>query len=439
MIDRLVRWLAVSLALGFGSAYAQVLVVDGRPAGRVDTAMVSGAAHVSLSDAQNALGLSSWVQNDVLRLMRGADALELNVVELPEANGDNEPISDVNPGSAVRFNGRTFVPIRHVLEAFGVAYDEVDGRLVAVTPRPQLESVEADGHVVTVTFRGSVTWRLSSDPLAGRHALVVPRARGTATPSVVGETVENLRVQGDARGVEVNVTAAARRAVATAVRDGAFTRVHVVLEPYDAVESEPAISKEDPFRLVLEVDGTSLSATQARHWEMALNTLAQRMEARGVRTRVMSDADDAANPDVRRSVLTVSEVHLRFVPALDAAGEARVWRLPNDVDAQLLPAIVRRADSDARSARELDKDASAILVHLDADTETDDRLAEALTGTLFERAGLLVGDVQQAPLPALLDAAGRAVLIETGPDAVRQTGFLDALEAALLPLTEGGF
>jgi hypothetical protein len=439
MIDRLRRWLSVSLLLSLGVVQAESLVVDGRPAGRIETDLVSGAAYVSLTDAQNALGFTSLLQNGVLRITRGADTTELNVVELREDDEDNQPANDVNPSSALRSDGRTFVPIRDVLQAFGVTYDEVDGRLVAVTPRPQLETVEVNGHVVTVTFSGAVTWRLSSDPLAGRHALVVPRASGTAAPLVAGEVVDELRVQGDASGVEVSVTATARRAVATAVRDGAFTRVHIVLEPYETAETQPVVLNEDPTRLLLDLDRSGLTASQARRWEVALSTLKRRMEARGVRTRVLSGADNADNPDARRSVLAVSEVHLRFVPSLDAAGEARVWRLPNEPDAPLLPAIVRRADPEARSARELDDEARTILMRLNAATETDDRLAEALTGTLFERAGLLVGDVQQAPLPALVDATGRAVLIETSPDAVQQMGFIDALEAALMPLTEGGF
>ena len=440
MIDPIIGRVVLTLAIIFGAAQAQTLVVDGRLAGPVDTTLVPNTAYVSLSDAQNALGLTSLLQDGTLRLTRGADTTDLAVVEIEDPADTDEPPPAVDPPPALRVDGRTFVPIRDVLTAFNVAHGDVDGRLVAVTPRATLTSVESAGRVVTATFDGPVTWRLSSNPLTGRHALFVPRATGAVTPVQDDRTVDTLRVRSDVSGIQVDITATDRRAVATAVRDGRFTRIHVLLEPHETTTDAPPEPVDDaPYQLALDLDTRGLSEAQMRRWEIAMTALGRRLQAAGVRTVVSGGLQAAGNADARRGVLAVSDAHIWFVPSLSTPGEARVWRLPDTLDDVALPAVVRRADPNARTVRQVDSAARTTLERLQGDAGTDRRLAETLTGTLFERAGLLVGDVQQAPLPVLTEAAGRAVLIETAPDAVRQFGFLDAIESAVLPLVEGSF
>jgi N-acetylmuramoyl-L-alanine amidase len=454
------RVIAVLLFLVAASAWAQpTLIVNGRTIAGATTTLVSGSSYAPGAAFARALGAAFHV--DALRsqvtLQAGGRILQVVVADGAAAATTPSALRldgrVLATSAAVVHEGEIYLPVKPVAEALGasVTFLPEQGSVLVVQPRAVLAAMR---------HQTGRTERLELSVSAPVHYA-----------AYWNEPVGTLQVHLERTDVGERLSPQEGTAFtfASASAAGGGTDVRIQLEPGHTYEMY-AVPDGRGFRLVVAF-GRSGETVAARDAVVVLDPghggadagiavasfgsesaltlafterLAALLLARGVEVRSTRDTDHDV-PMERRSAAGVGadlflSLHVADLPVgafrayyLDDAGD--VHGLDVAVRANAAAAL-RAADGGAADGTDATDATDALrrrlLLGLVTDLDLGRRMAEALAGQLFGRAGYRADEVAGAPLQVLGGAAGRGVLIEFSAADLASDGLPERLADAVL-------
>jgi N-acetylmuramoyl-L-alanine amidase len=458
-----VAWLVAPLLLVWAVAFtasAQLqLEVNGTPVAGATTSLVPGVTYAPAAGLASALGAGLDVDptNQTVTFTLGARLLRVHVVDDPDRAGlVPSPVTlsgrPVDGPAAVFVGVEPFVPVKTVGEALGAAVSFLGQRntVAVVSPRASVTArVEGSGAGERLVVRASAPTRVTSYYNVPVRTLQLrfERADLAAALAFEGDGFVRADVLSALGAVDVRVQLAPDTEYDLAeLPDGEGFAVVIGFRsaPGGAQPQQPE-SPDPGVRIVIDPAhggqdrGMAFGADDEAQLTLAL---AQALE--GTLARAGYEVTLTRRGEVGLSVedRATAGVGAQLFVSLHAAdlprGRVRVYYLGDAIDQAALDDAIRYNAETSLRRSETDGARRMVLLDLVVDLDAGRRYADALARELFQAGGYQVEPPRPAPLAVLTGAAGRGLLIEVGPDDLRDPSFAPILAATLATVVGRG-
>jgi N-acetylmuramoyl-L-alanine amidase len=450
------RWIAllavaVVAQLAAEASAQATLVVNGVDVPGVTSTLVPGTAYAPAGAFAAALGARLDVDPSarLATLALGARLVQVRIVDDParavQLDGaitlEGRPL----PGPAAAYVGvEPFLPVKAVGEALGAAVSFVSERnvVVVVSPRATVTArVEGTFARERLVLRASSPTRVTTYDNAPAQTLQLRFDRAdVATPLVLeGSRFVRADVVASRGAVEVRVQLAPDTGYTlTEIPDGRGFVVVVAFGPASAAPVPTDVRAAPVTRVVLDPahggsdTGLRFGADSEASLTAALVTAVEAALVRaGHRVEVTRRADTGIGVAERSAAGTGATLFVSIHAADLPRGRLRLYHLGDAGSLSALEDAVRFNAETSLRRPETDGVRRQVLLDLVLDLDFGRRSAQALATELFRAGGYAVDGPIAAPLAVLAGAAGRGLLLEIGPDDLRDPSFAPILAATL--------
>ncbi len=409
----LASFVALLIATFISAGGAMELVVAGQPVPGLTTELVPGISYAPASGLAAALGATLEADSRLAQLSLSGAVLRMGVFIEPAmaATGGSMTLDGIRaegaPG-ALLAGGVLWLPVKAVVEAFGgfVTVMTRDSEVVATMPRARLTGLNiargAGPDRVSVQLNALTPYSVYlNEALSTLHVRFSRASSAVGSVEVTGRHLSRAYVLDESGAAELRleVERGASWSV-TPARAGSGFELSVTVAGAStlAVPAGPPPGEASGLMLarVVIVPGPGTRA------EALAGQVATLLEQSGVEALVSATGGAATGLDAAGGSLVL---HLGF------AGPAGVYLL-GEPDAA---ADLELARSRSGSAEATDALRRELLLGAVEDDPLAVRFAAAISDSLQDGAGMMLGAPRRAPLPQLMSAAGRSVLLELDP------------------------
>jgi N-acetylmuramoyl-L-alanine amidase len=451
-------WLLLFFVLTLSHAQ-QRLTINGHDVPGMTTGIVGGSSYAPALTLADAIGatFSYDPEGAVAVFDYAAHILALRVYPTGfEAKQDNQALQldgrAVAGTGAVNLEGTLYVPVKHVVAAFGgsIDYNSEQGQAVVVFPRARLEAAAVTNTQqgydrFVLDFAGLTPYQLYFNQAANTLQVRFERLEPIRAQGFSGQNISNavLQQSGGYSDLVLRLDPETRYESFTGPREGGFSLVLDIL-PASAQPQEPAPAPavvidaghggSDPGLVLPEGSEGDLTLSLARQ-------LSETLRAAGLGSD-LTRTDNATVSVSERSQRGIgSSLYLSLHASDDLGpGQFNIFFLSEAPDAAALDLAIRENARLALDQPGTDAMRRRLLLNLVPDIAKGETYAKGIARELTQLAGYTPNISTGLPLKVLEGAAGRGVLIEFSASNLADPQLATYLAAAIRSvLSQAGF